>query len=298
MLGKRITGIGFSLVVLAAVLGTAVCQAVPGIATCDALVVPARHTIIQLGFDIAALRDVALVAYDHVEDSDVPLLHTWNASAHAWRQISIGEYNVGTFCDGSVNEMILVGTSEDLPAALIGGASQAEKVTRIDTLFLADVVNTLDKSMKFSKGEWKVLARRHALQIKDLNEERRRWGRYGPRDGERAEVQQTSEVEVLDPEALVEANIRAATAEEATLDLRPETENRDDVEPAPVQAAEIAAPEVEAVEVVPEAVEAAPAVVVDEKGSQPSVQTMEAEDGAIESALDTVDRVIESAEDK
>jgi hypothetical protein len=114
--------------------------------------------------------------------------------------------------------MILVGYSADLSATVIAGASQAKKVTRIDTLNLVTIVNTLDKSMKFTPREWKVLAKRHRLEIKDMNYERRRWGRYGPR--KKAEGERTEEDTDVDPESMAEANNLAAKQEveqEATI---------------------------------------------------------------------------------
>jgi hypothetical protein len=206
----------FCLVILTALLG------VTGLAADNTkgpavLVVPARHTIIKLAFDIMALRDVALVAYDKDPDIEGPFLHVWNAETPAWDRLTLDEYNVGAFCDKVPNEMILVGYSADLPATVIAGASQANKVTRIDTLNLVTIVNTLDKSMKFTPSEWKVLAKRHRLEIKDMNYERRRWGRYGPR--KKAEVDPTEDTDVA-PEAKAEANNLAAKQEveqEATI---------------------------------------------------------------------------------
>jgi hypothetical protein len=210
MVKTRTVNTAFCLIILTAVLG------VTGLAADNTkgpavLVVPARHTIIKLAFDIAALRDVALVAYDKVPDIEGPFLHVWNADTPAWDRLTLDEYNVGAFCDKVPNEMILVGYRADLPATVIAGASQANKVTRIDTLNLVTIVNTLDKSMKFTPSEWKVLAKRHRLEIKDMNYERRRWGRYGPR--KKAEVEPTEEDTDVDPEAMAEANKLSAKQE-------------------------------------------------------------------------------------
>jgi hypothetical protein len=42
-----------------------------------------------------------------------------------------------------------------------------------------ELVNGLDDIFKFSAGEWRYLAREYKLTLKDLNAERRRYGRYG-----------------------------------------------------------------------------------------------------------------------
>ncbi len=165
----------------------------------DVLVVPSRFTIIQLAFDVAALRDVSLIAYESSNGDEEPVLHVWNKTSSSWENLTIDEYSIGSFLATTPREMILIGSDKDLPASLISGASQAKRVTRIDSLNVAPVINELNKSMKFSQQEWKVLAERHGLQIKDRNEERRRWGRYG--DPNKKKVKKVSEEELASPKA-------------------------------------------------------------------------------------------------
>ncbi len=290
MIKAKIMKSGFVLIVMAVFIGAATCAS--GVeSTADVLVVPARHTIIQLAFDIAALRNVALIAYDKpAPETEEPLLHVWSSSNHAWVHLTLDEYNVGTFCDQEPNEMILIGNDSDLPASLIAGAAQAMTVTHIDTLSLVTVINTLDKSMKFSPREWKVLAQRHNLTIKDQNYERRRWGRYGPPKDEKTE---SDESDVLDPEALVEVNCRVAEQElqqEFSENATP-AEAEGGLELAPETAAEIT----EAIAVEPVEVEI-PAL---EKGAP--VEAMGTKDSSIDSTLDIVAPEVEAdtaAEDK
>ena len=100
----------------------------------DVLVVPSRFTIIQLAFDIVALRDVNLISYDSSDNSETPVLYVWDKMSSAWENLTVDEFSVGSFSATTPNEMILVGSDSDLPASLISGASQAKKVTRIDTI--------------------------------------------------------------------------------------------------------------------------------------------------------------------
>ena len=144
------------------------------------LVVPARYTVVQFAFDIEFLRDATLISYEKSDAGKDPVLYLWDSADSAWKSISLDEYSVGSFSRYVPKEMVLIGSRRELPASIIDGASQAEKVTRIDTLNIADIANTLDKSMKFTLPEWKALANKHRFTIKDENEERRRWGRYGP----------------------------------------------------------------------------------------------------------------------
>jgi len=169
----------------------------------DVLVVPSRYTIIQLAFDIVALRGAALIAYDGSGQESETVLHFWDGNTRAWKRLSAEEYAMGAFVASELDEMFLIGGDSDLPVDVIAGASQAGKVTRIDTLNLMTVVNTLNTSMKFSRREWQTLAERHGLQIKDLNAERRRWGRYGP-PNKKAEVRPSSDSDMLEPEDVIE----------------------------------------------------------------------------------------------
>lgn len=164
----------------------------------DVLVVPSRFTIVQLAFDIVTLRDVSLIAYESSDKDAEPVLFFWNKTTSAWESLTIDEYSVGSFTTATPSEMILIGSDKDLPASLISGASQAPIVTRIKSLNVAPVINELNKSMNFSPEEWKILAERHGLKIKDRNEELRRWGRYGPPGQKNKE---NKEPEVITPVA-------------------------------------------------------------------------------------------------
>ena len=166
------------------------------------LVVPSRYRVIQLAFDIAALRDVALVSYDKSDAGKDPVLYRWDVLSSAWKSLTVDEYAVGSFSVTTPSEMILVGSGSDLPAVLIAGASQAKKVSRIESLNVVDMVNSLNKSMKFTPGEWQILSERHGFTYKDKNEERRRWGRYGP-PGERKAAKKAVAVKEDDSDMVV-----------------------------------------------------------------------------------------------
>jgi len=166
------------------------------------LVVPSRYTVIQLAFDIAALRDVTLVSYENSDADKDPVLYRWDAFSSAWKVLTADEYAVGSFSAATPTEMILVGSGSDLPATLIAGASQAKKVSRIESLNIVDMVNSLNKSMKFTPREWQILSERHGFTYKDKNEERRRWGRYGP-PGERKAAKKAAAVQEEDCDVVV-----------------------------------------------------------------------------------------------
>jgi hypothetical protein len=74
--------------------------------------------------------------------------------------------------------VLLVGREADLPEALTD-ALTGTPVARVNTLELAQVVNTLDRYLHFSKRQWQQLAAKHGFRLKDRNAELRREGRYG-----------------------------------------------------------------------------------------------------------------------
>jgi hypothetical protein len=277
-------GMGFVLAALSAILIMPV-YAGSGRAQ-DVLVVPARHRIVQFAFDISALRDTALVAYDEAPDGEGTVLHAWDDDAESWILLTADEFAIGAFSDLELRDMFLLGSDDDLPSIIITGASQAKSVTRIDSLNLKDVANGLNASMRFKSREWKALSKRHGLQIKDLNYERRRWGRYGPPSKKQPATETSAapmeEQPIEDPELDI-----GPTAEEKGLELAPEAQVTEP-EPAPnAESDEVSEPEPEAdpEPVVETELPPQPEIPdVDEKGSPTAPEISEEE--AVEEVID------------
>ncbi len=143
------------------------------------MVIPSRYTIVQFAFDLTRLRPITLVAYDNGGAS--LLLHVWNPSLQEWVRIDMDEYASGNLTTPAANRVHLLGTNEGIPAGMMDASQWAAVVDQIDSLNIATIVNSLDKHMKFSSSEWKSLAKKHKLTIKDANRDRRRYGRYGKR---------------------------------------------------------------------------------------------------------------------
>ncbi len=294
-------GMGFVLAALSAILIMPV-YAGSGRAQ-DVLVVPARHRIVQFAFDISALRDTALVAYDEAPDGEGTVLHAWDDDAESWILLTADEFAIGAFSDLELRDMFLLGSDDDLPSIIITGASQAKSVTRIDSLNLKDVANGLNASMRFKSREWKALSKRHGLQIKDLNYERRRWGRYGPPSKKQPATPTSTQSDAIDPEPVEEPETSAApmeeqpiedpeldigpTAEEKGLELAPEAQVTEP-EPAPnAESDEVSEPEPEAdpEPVVEKELPPQPEIPdVDEKGSPTAPEISEEE--AVEEVID------------
>jgi hypothetical protein len=155
--------------------------ALPGLAqTPDALlIVPSRYTLVQLGFDVAKLRPVRLIAYEVEPRTQALYLHRWDTGLMDWVRISGDDYSSGMGYRPIPPRAVLIAENDGLPERL-KALPDGMDVTHIATLKIAQVVNGLHDVFAFEPSEWRWLARRHRLELKDLNAERRRWGRYGP----------------------------------------------------------------------------------------------------------------------
>ncbi len=151
------------------------------------LVVPARYTIVQLSFDIAGVRSVFLVSYGGDSGSVARPMHIWDSKTRKWVETNIEEYSTADIFETTPQRIILVGSDEDLPSVLVEASFWCPDVKRIPTLNIVTLVNTLNESLKFTPREWKWLAKRYKLKLKDLNAERRRYGKYG-KPGEKTKV--------------------------------------------------------------------------------------------------------------
>ena len=143
------------------------------------IVMPGRYTVVQFAFDVARIRPVELVAYDKGVGDEPLLLHVWDAAAADWKPADIAAYQDGSLFDAQPKQAFLIGGDKDLPAELSDGSGWCKKVTRVSSLKVVDMANSMNQHLKFSGSEWKRLAKRHNLELADDNADRRRYGRYG-----------------------------------------------------------------------------------------------------------------------
>jgi hypothetical protein len=148
--------------------------------TPDALVVPSRYTIVKLAFDMDRIRDVRLLSYHAKDTTEQTRLYTWNAGLEEWEPVSLAEYREAKIFRKEPGTVLLVGTEKQMPAELLEASSWAEALVRLESLDIVELVNGLDKVFDFSPREWRWLAERYGLKLKDRNEKLRRWGKYGP----------------------------------------------------------------------------------------------------------------------
>jgi hypothetical protein len=145
------------------------------------LVVPARPTAVQFAFDVARLRNVSLATYSVDPKLREPALYFWDADEKDWKPWDVTAY-LGTRATGASAGLrcVMVGRDGEVPARLEEAPAWAEAFDRLRTLNPADLVNELNKLLRFSAREWRWLAHRYGLTLKDQNTEIRRYGKYGP----------------------------------------------------------------------------------------------------------------------
>lgn len=136
------------------------------------LVVPARHSVLQVAFDAADRMGAVLVSYQASPRSSSLVLDYW--ADREWQRISVSDYQNGVFVRGRVSQVILVGTEEMIPQEL-GAASAAlsPNIQRVTSLDTPGLINGLGKIFSFSSSDWLWFAARYNLQLSDRNAERR-----------------------------------------------------------------------------------------------------------------------------
>ncbi len=144
------------------------------------VIVPSRYTLVKLGFDLAKLRSVKLMSYHDNTTTSETLLYEWNRRLRAWDPVDLSVYRSGGAVEDNVAAMVvLIGSDKQIPASLINESSWADTVVRIESLDMVTLANSLDRIFNFSAAEWRWLSGKYGLKLKDLNEDLRRWGKYG-----------------------------------------------------------------------------------------------------------------------
>lgn len=145
-----------------------------------AIVVPAREAAVRMAFDMAALRPSYLVSYQVRPGAEPPWLHVWDAAARRWIETNLEAYGAGANFGGMPRTAFFLGTETEFPPQLDEYAGWAVRKVRLTTLNPMPCLNAFHEAFRFTPAEWRWLARRYNLDLKDRNEQRRRYGRYGP----------------------------------------------------------------------------------------------------------------------
>ncbi len=157
------------------------------------LVVPARYTMCQIAFDVAARFPAVLVAYQGVATSPDPVLHVWDG--RDWIPVTLADYEQASFLTRLPHRVILVGDDELLPPALITKAGWAPSVFNVEAMDPPGILNALGGVLDFSRADWNWFAGRYGLRVRDAHVPFRRdsWyslpydealGFHGPPEGD------------------------------------------------------------------------------------------------------------------
>ncbi|MDA0577345.1 MAG: hypothetical protein O3B24_04530 [Verrucomicrobia bacterium] len=168
------------------------------------LVIPSRYTVVQFAFDVASKRSMYLLSYDRPAAGGDTRMYAWDKSANKWIEVNESDVSSGALFHEKPSRTVLVGDHVTLPVSVGAVTDPSGKAQRITSLNLVDIANGLDDVLDFSGSEWKWFAGRYGFTLDDRNSERRRWGRYGPRGGERAQAPRKAAThdDVVMPEAV------------------------------------------------------------------------------------------------
>lgn len=136
------------------------------------LVVPARPAPVRLGQDLAGMRNVTLVSFRGGADTAQPVLFAW--TGRDWQYVEFETFCSLSFVKRAPEVVFVAGDDRTVPRALIRNMDWGCQVERLASLQPADWLNALDKRLKFSSREWRRLSEEYGLDLRDLNEARRR----------------------------------------------------------------------------------------------------------------------------
>jgi hypothetical protein len=141
------------------------------------LVVPNRYTLVQFAFDMLRLRPVRIVAYGLKEKTGEPVIFLWKPATGTWDRMQPGDYSSGFGL--SAAPVVIVRDTDGMPPVFDTAPAWSSDMKLLDTPDTTALANMMNDRLHFSADEWRWLAPRYGLKIRDLNDERRRYGRYG-----------------------------------------------------------------------------------------------------------------------
>lgn len=186
------------------------------------LVVPAKPAIISIASDVAKMRRVCIVSYQTAPKSSEIVLHAWDPHSQNWLKTTLDDYATGRIFDPAPGHIVLIGSDEGVMKE-IEDASAWGAAKRMPVGSIMDIFNSLNGVMKFTAAEWRFLARRHGLKLKDLNADRRRYGRYGKPGAEAAApLPEVEEISMQPREAPVVVTPAPVERKQEAVEVAPE----------------------------------------------------------------------------
>ena len=195
----------------------------------DLLVAPARYSVLQVMFDVAANRPAILVSYQGESTTAEPLLHVWNGTS--WNPITLHDLREMSFVQKTPTRAILIGNDELLPASVRESLAWMPEVVFIRDLTNASLLNEFGRIQNWSKREWNWFSTRYNLSLEDEAAPLRKRSWYD----RPASSLKKNETPSYQP-APVTDSLRTPMAPPSTLPLREEVIRPSDV-PVPAPAA-------------------------------------------------------------
>jgi len=133
---------------------------------------------------------VTLVSYEVGKKTNDPALtlRLWNGANESWTKITLDEYRSGRVFGQKPQRVVLVAIGDKAVAEIKTASAAFGGIDTVSNLDAMGLANGLNEIYHFSASHWKFLAKRYELKLKDLNAERRRYGKYGPPGGTSAPV--------------------------------------------------------------------------------------------------------------
>lgn len=130
---------------------------------------PARHSVLQVMFDILRHRPAVLVAFQGDARDAQPALHVWNGEE--WAPISLRDLAEVRFVQTVPARVVLIGDETVLPPAIAESTAWCPRTAAVTSLDTASLVNELGHLFQFSRAEWAWFAARYKLTLKDRSAE-------------------------------------------------------------------------------------------------------------------------------
>ncbi len=139
------------------------------------MLLPARQRTVQMGFDLLQIRpQLLLISYQGTAESADAGMHVWDG--REWLRLSDSDYQDGRFLrtGTAVDQMYLIGREAEVPGILQYRPVWSEEMHWIQSLQVSDLVNILGQRFRFTRDEWRWLARLHDLDLSETRIRRRR----------------------------------------------------------------------------------------------------------------------------
>lgn len=131
------------------------------------LIVPAKHTPVQISMDVLSRRPASVVAYQTNAHGELQL-NVWERSR--WVLIDIKDLEDLSFMRTKPSQIVLVG-DQDATADIRAAIAHHDTVKFAENVLTTPLLNELGRILNFSNREWHWFAKRYGGEINVLNEE-------------------------------------------------------------------------------------------------------------------------------